>query len=122
MSESERKLLFWAPRVLAILFAVFLGLFAFDEFAENTGLVQTLTALVMHLTPTLLILALLALAWRWEWIGSFAFAVLGISYVIVMWGRFPWFTYVAISGPLLLTSALFFVSWKWGVDARASGE
>lgn len=118
MSESDRKLLFWAPRVLTILFAVFLGLFALDVFVENTGLVQKLTALVMHLAPTLLILALLALAWRWEWIGTIAFSALAIGYVVVMWGRFPWFTYVAIAGPLLLASALFFFSWKSGVDGR----
>jgi hypothetical protein len=122
MTKSVRAKLFWAPRILTILFALFLSVFALDVFAETNGFLQTLTALVLHLMPTFLVVVLLVLAWRWELIGVIAFAGLAITYIVVMWGRFPWVTYAAISGPLLLISVLFFLSWRQRFRARTAGQ
>lgn len=111
MTTSSTAALFWAPRILTILFALFLSVFALDVFGETKGLLETLTALALHLVPTLLVVVLLVLAWRWELIGVVAFASLAIGYIWMSWGRFPLSTYVVISGPLLLISVLFFLSW-----------
>src|SRR5512146_1997175 len=108
--KSGRGALFWAPRILTIMFALFLSVFALDVFGERKGVLLTLAALVIHLIPTALVILLLVLAWRWELIGVIAFASLGITYMILLWGRFPLATYAAISGPLLLISVLFFLS------------
>jgi hypothetical protein len=121
MMKSAKGLLFWAPRILTILFALFLSVFALDVFAETKGFLQTLTALLLHLMPSFLIVVLLALAWRWEMIGVIAFAGLAIAYVVLMWGRFPWATYAAISGPLLLMSVLFLLSWRQRFRALRTG-
>ena len=110
--KPGRGALFWAPRILTIVFALFLSVFALDVFGERKGVLLTLAALVIHLIPTLLLILLLVLAWRWELIGVIAFASLGITYIILMWGRFPFATYAAISGPLLLISVLFLLSWR----------
>jgi lysylphosphatidylglycerol synthetase-like protein (DUF2156 family) len=112
MTISSSNALFWAPRILTILFALFLTVFALDVFTDTKGVLQTLTALVMHLIPALLVVVLLVLAWRWELVGVIAFTALAIAYVWMSWGRFPLLTYVLISGPLLLISALFFLSWR----------
>jgi hypothetical protein len=72
--------------------------------------------------PAFLVIVLLVLAWRWELIGVIAFAGLAITYIVVMWGRFPWATYAAISGPLLLLSVLFYLSWRQRVRARTAGQ
>jgi hypothetical protein len=112
MASSSSGPLFWAPRILTILFALFLSVFALDVFTETKGPFQTLAALVMHLIPTLLVVVLLVLAWRWELIGVVAFAALAITYIVVMWRRFPLETYAVISGPLLLISVLFLLSWR----------
>lgn len=122
MTKSVRGVLFWAPRILTILFALFLSVFALDVFAETKGFLQTVTALVLHLMPTFLVVVLLMLAWRWELIGVIAFAGLAITYIVVMWGRFPWATYATISGPLLLISVLFFLSWRQRFRARTAGQ
>lgn len=122
MATTGKGMLLWAPRLLTILFALFLGVFALDVFAEPAGVLETLTALVLHLMPTFLVLTLLAFAWRWEVIGVIAFAGLAIAYVVLMWGRFPWFTYAAISGPLLVMSCLFWLSWRQRVRARTAGQ
>jgi hypothetical protein len=112
MTSSSSSALFWAPRILTILFALFLSVFALDVFTDTKGVLQTLTALTMHLMPTLLVVVLLVLAWRWELIGVIAFAALAFGYIWMSWGRFPLSTYVVISGPLLLISVLFFLSWR----------
>lgn len=122
MTKSSRGVLFWAPRILTILFALFMSVFALDVFAETKGFLQTLTALVLHLMPTFLVVVLLVLAWRWELVGVIAFAALAITYMVVMWGRFPWVTYATISGPLLLISVLFLLSWWQRFRARSAGH
>ncbi|TFH00878.1 MAG: hypothetical protein E4H13_06310 [Calditrichales bacterium] len=123
MTKSTRGLLFWAPRILTILFALFSSVFALDVFAETKGFLETLAALVLHLVPTFLVIVLLVFAWRRELIGVIAFAGLAIAYVVVMWGRgFPWVTYVVISGAMLLISVLFFLSWQQRLRARTAGQ
>ena len=88
--------LFWTPRVLCLLFAVFLSLFALDVFNEGYGFWKTILALFMHLVPTWIVLAVLAISWRWEWAGALLFACLGTWYLISTWGRMHWSTYVVI--------------------------
>ena len=122
MTTTGKGVFFWAPRLLTILFALYLSVFALDVFAEAKGFVQTLTDLVLHLMPTFLVVVLLAFAWRWDLIGVVAFAGLAIAYIVVMWGRFPWVTYAAISGPLLLMSILFWFSWRQRARARTAGQ
>ena len=123
MTQSARGVLFWAPRILTILFALFLSVFALDVFGETKGFLETLTALVLHLVPTFFVVVLLVFAWRRELIGVIAFAGLAVAYVVVMWGRgFPWVTYVMISGALLLISVLFFLSWRQRLRARTAGQ
>lgn len=123
MTKSARGVLFWAPRILTILFALFLSVFALDVFAETKGFLETLTALALHLVPTFLVVVLLVFAWRRELIGVIAFAGLAIAYVVVTWGRgFPWVTYVMISGALLLISFLFFLSWRQRSRAVGQGD
>lgn len=101
----------WCPRILVLLFAAFISLFALDVFHEHHGIWNTALALAMHLIPTALLLILLALAWRWEWVGSIAFPALGVFYLVRFWGRFHWSAYVLIAGPLMLIGTLFLLNW-----------
>jgi len=111
MASPHRGVWFWSPRILTLLFALFLSLFALDVFGEATGFVETMAALTMHLIPTFLVIGLLAVAWQFELVGVVAFAGLAVAYVVIMWGRFPPLTYVIMSGMLLVLSGLFFMSW-----------
>ena len=101
----------WTPRILCLLFAVFLSLFALDVFGQGFGFWETVLALLMHLIPTGIVLVVLAVSWRWERIGAILFMALGIWYLLTAWGRFHWSAYVVISGPLFLVGVLFLASW-----------
>jgi hypothetical protein len=111
MSGSVKRLLFWTPRVLCIVFAIFISLFALDVFSEGYSFWKTILALMIHLIPTVVIVAVLAVSWRWEWIGGILFIFFGAFYIVSFWGRFPWVTYLVISGPLFLIGVLFLINW-----------
>jgi hypothetical protein len=98
----------WAPRVLGILFATFISLFALDVFSEGYSFWETVLSLLMHLIPTGILLVVLALSWRWEWVGGILFSALGILYLIAARGAYP-----VIWVPLFLEGALFVMSWRY---------
>jgi hypothetical protein len=116
--NTTRRLLFWTPRVLCILYAMFLSLFALDVFGQGYGFWGTILALVIHLVPTYIVLIALVIAWRWEWVSSLLFLGLGVFYLLETGGRFSWSTYLLISGPLFLLAILFFGSWIGGRSRR----
>lgn len=111
MKKPVKRLLFWTPRILCIVFAVFVSLFALDVFGEDHGFWKTLLALLMHLVPTGIILIVLAISWRWEWVGGIVFNVLGVLYLVMLRGRFHWSVYLVMSGPLFLIGVLFWLNW-----------
>jgi hypothetical protein len=110
--RPQKRVLYWTPRILCILFAVFISLFAFDVFEGGKGFWETSVALLLHLVPTIIIVAVLVLSWRREWIGGILFIALGIFYVVWAWGRGHWAAYALISGPLLLIGILFLLNWR----------
>lgn len=120
MNTAVRRTLFWTPRTLCILFALFLGLFALDVFGEGYGFWQTVLSLLIHLIPVCLVAAVLAVAWRWEWVGAALFTLLAVAYAVSVYPA-PWDWYALISGPLLLVGALFLVNWRYRDQLRASG-
>jgi TctA family transporter len=107
MKSNIKGLLYWSPRVLGILVAIFVSLFALDVFGEGYNFWETIIALAMHLIPTAIILIILAIAWRRERIGGFLFIVLGVLYIALFWDPSRWPAYLIISGPLFLTGLLF---------------
>jgi len=106
------KILFWSPRILTIIFILFLALFAFDVFEGEQSLIKKLGGFLIHLLPNFVLILLLMVAWKHEWIGTIAFTLAGIAYIIMFWGRFPVATYLIISGPLFLIAILFWLNWK----------
>ena len=118
MSKKMKRVLFWTPRILCILFAMFMSLFALDVFSEGFGFWKTILALLIHLVPVYIILIALVIAWRWEWIGAILFNALGLFYIIWVWGKFPLVTYVSISGPLFLVGMLFLFNWIYRAQLR----
>ena len=118
MKSGAKRALFWTPRILCILFALFLSLFALDVFEEGRGLWETTLALLVHLIPVYLVAAGLVIAWRWEWLGAILFAALALLYLVWFWGRFHWIAYVVISGSLFLLAVLFLLNWIFRAELR----
>lgn len=110
MSGTTERLLIWTPRVLCILFAAFISIFAMDVFDEAHGFWQTVAALSMHLIPTAVIVVLTIAAWRFPLVGTVAFLGAGLFYSLTIGANHAsWI--LTISGPLFLIAILFFLGW-----------
>ena len=118
MNAISRRLLFWTPRVICILFALFLSMFALDVFGEGLSFGKTVLAFLIHLIPVYILLIVLAIAWRWEWVGALGFAGLATWYAQRNWAHHP--DWVAtIAGPVFVIAALFLVNWMKHDTLRA---
>ncbi len=113
MNTNMQRILFWAPRVLCILFALFISVFALDVFSEGYGVGETILALFMHLIPTFVIVIALVIAWRRELIGAILFIAVALFFLISSGGE-SWI----ISGPLFLVGALFLLDWRYGAQSQ----
>jgi len=113
MKKFSKKTLFWTPRVLTILFALFISIFAFDVFEENEGFLNISLALFLHLIPTFVIIIILILSWKREWIGGIFYLILAILYIFWANSRLIFPFYLIIATPLILIALLFFLNWKF---------
>lgn len=88
------RIMYWLPRVLSIIFILFLSVFALDT---------PFPGFLMHLLPSLSVVAVLLIAWKRECFGSWLFVMLG--------GAFMMFfkTYESISMFLMLSMPLFMI-------------
>lgn len=109
--------LLWGPRVLGIAVGLFLALFALDAFEPGQPFLRNLAGFAIHLMPSLLLLTVVALSWRREWIGGIVFLSLGVWYAVEVIGRGHLDWALGISGPLLVTGALYLWSW-WHQHGR----
>ena len=111
MTKRVQKILYWLPRVLCMLSIVFLSLFTLEVFSEDYGLWKSILQVLIHLVPSLVLLAVLIISWYREWVGGALFTFAGVFYIIMMWGQFPWSFYLVLSGPLLLVGITFLMNW-----------
>jgi hypothetical protein len=118
MNRIVKKATFWTPRVICILFALFLVIFSFDVFGGGRSAWEIALALLMHNLPTIGLFIMLYFAWRREWIGTVVCTVLGILYIVWARGRFPFITYLLMVGPLFLLAILFLVNWIYRAELR----
>lgn len=104
------KFLHWSPRILSILFLIFLSLFTLDVFGEYQGL-AILPALFMHLLIPLILLVVTVLAWKKDLIGVVVFFAFAIYYVYIIGFNRDWSLYASISGPAIIIGILFLLNW-----------
>lgn len=107
LNKLNPKFLYWSPRGLAILYILFLAIFALDVFIPNQTLSYYLVAFFMHLIPNFILLILLLISWKNEKLGSLLFL---LSYVILLiWSRSLFGIQTLLFSPLLIISLLFFL-------------
>lgn len=115
MKKRINKYLYWIPRILSIIFILFLMLLSLDIFEMNLGFWGTMVGLFMHNLPALFLLVVLIISWKYEIIGGIFFILAGILYIILlMKNPFEWYMLLwalQISGIAFLIGILFLVNW-----------
>ena len=111
MEKKSKNALCWSPRILAMLFALFISLFALDVFSGGHSLFKMMLTFLIHLIPTWIIIFTIIISWKREWVAAMVFIILGVAYIIMAWGKFPFYVYLLISGPLFIIGGLYWLSW-----------
>lgn len=117
---NPNKFIFWAPRILSIIFILFLALFSLDVFDMKLDFWGTVVGLFMHNIPSMILLIILLISWKHEIVGAVAFILAGLLHIgILLTTRLmsspePWYQFfwsLTISGPAFLIGVLFLVGW-----------
>jgi len=114
------RIIYWLPRVMAIIFLLFLSMFSLDVFDSQKSAGELVAGLFIHNIPGLVLLAVLVAAWRREIVGGVAFIAAGLLYIGFMvnnalGGKFEWYMVsysLIIAGPAFLTGILFLMGWN----------
>ena len=107
----RQKIIYWTPRILALLFVIFLSVFSLDVFNEYSGW-AAVPALFMHLLIPIALLVALAVAWRYDIVGVAAFLAFTAYYFYTAGFDRHWTVYALIVVPALLISFMFWLSWR----------
>lgn len=111
------KFIFWTPRILSIIFILFLALFSLDIFDSCSSILSCLIGLLIHNIPVFVLIIVLVISWKHEIVGAIAFILAGLAYIILIITSqsFQWFMLswsLIIAGPAFLVGILFYVGWK----------
>jgi len=120
MTKSE-GIIYWAPRILPILFICFLTMFSLDVFEPGLSIGEILLGILMHNIPSIIMAVLLAIAWKKEIVGVVSYFGAGIIYIglvvfNVVNSDLPWYFAITwsltIAGPAFVIGALFLICWR----------
>ncbi len=113
MNKTTKQLLFWSPRVICILAILFISIFAADAFESG------LSAVLIHLIPSFVLITFLIIAWKWEFIGGIIFTLIGLGLTPFIFmlnynrNHSIWIslqTILVITFPFIVVGILFIVS------------
>ncbi len=116
MRGNVNKFIYWTPRILSILFLLFLAMFSLDIFGNGYTFWQTVVGLLMHNIPVFILTAILIVSWKYEIVGGITFILAGLLYFFMLLTRtqFEWYMLswsLIIAGPAFLIGILFMVNW-----------
>lgn len=114
------RFVYWTPRIVSILFILFLALFSLDVFDSCSGVFECVLGLFMHNIPSLVLLIIVLIAWKREIVGAYAFAIAGLLYIgNMVWNALSnpaqWYMLsysVIIAGPAFLIAWLYWLNWR----------
>lgn len=119
MEKKVSRFVYWTPRILSIIFIIFLSLFSLDVFEEKSGFWGTALGLFMHNIPVFVLLVVLLISWKREIVGGVVFILAGLLYIALLlinifknpsdWYMLFWA--LQISGPAFLIGILFLINW-----------
>jgi hypothetical protein len=103
----KSTILYWVPRILAILAILFMTMFSFDAFSGNESLGMKLIGFLMHNIPVLILAVILITAWKWELAGGVLFILASIAGVVFFHSFSGNPASLIVISPFLLTGLLF---------------
>lgn len=121
MEKKINKFVYWTPRIISIIFVLFLALFSLDVFSPGLSFWQIALGLLMHNIPALLLLAVVIISWKREIVGGIVFILAGLLYSglsifrIITSSPTEWYMLawsVQIAGPAFFIGILYIIGWR----------
>ncbi len=106
----KNNILYWLPRILAILAILFMLVFSLDCLDPGETLKKQLICLFMNNIPVLLCIVALFIAWRWELIGGIIFILIFFAGTIFFKSFSGNAASLIVISPFLITGVLFILS------------
>lgn len=114
-----KQFLHYCPRILSILFCLFIMMFSFDVFEGNSSVIDMLIGFIMHNLPVFGMAIITFFAWKNDLIGGIGFIGISLFFFILVslnmnneGGVMNPAVYI-ISLPALLISALYFINFRY---------
>jgi hypothetical protein len=99
--------LIWIPRVLAMIFIVFLSFFALDAFSGDASFIKKLGGFFVHLIPAFILVLTLLISWKKPLIGGSIFILVSIAFAFFFRTYRSVPTLLGITFPVALVGILF---------------
>ncbi len=107
MNTKIGSLLHWTPRVLVVLYAAFISLFALDVWDMDGSVLERLGGFLIHLLPTFVLLATLLIAWKRPTVGGLLFLGIALLFTVFFNWTADWPTLLILGTPLVVIGVLF---------------
>jgi hypothetical protein len=104
-------ILYWFPRILSLLYILFVSLFALDAFYGIHSFGYEILAFLKHMIPSLALIVLLIIAWKREFIGGLLFLIAGIIFTIFYTTYRVIPVFFCISCPLFIIGIAFLMDF-----------
>jgi hypothetical protein len=99
-----KKTLHILPRIISIIFLIFISIFAFDEFFG--------WGFFIHLIPSFILAVIIFLSWKKDKFGAIAFLILGIIFTVFFKTYKELVNFLLLSLPLFILSGLHYWNLK----------
>lgn len=110
--KSINGFLYWIPRILAILFILFLAFFSLDVFSPEKDLASIIFGLIMHNIPVFILIIVLVISWKYDIFGV-SFMLFGFIFLsnLILRGKRVEYGHLTIIIPSILIGILFLFNW-----------
>lgn len=120
MKQKTNRFVYWTPRILSIIFILFLAMFSLDVFDSESSPSQIALGLLMHNIPVFILTVILIISWKHEIVGGVVFILGGLFYIFQMVMTAltnPFEVYMLsysfiIAGPAFFIGILFIIGWR----------
>ncbi len=97
---NYKKVITWTPRILAIIYIIFITIFAFNEPVIDLPW-------FINLMPTTIFIVILSLTWKKPLSSAIIFLILGFGFTLIFKTYSNWLIFLLVSLPLILIGILF---------------
>lgn len=103
----KSKILYWTPRVLAIVSILFMAMFSLDVFGGNESFGMKILGFLAHNIPDLIVAVVLVIAWKWELAGGILFILAFVAGTLFFRSFSGNPGSIVVIAPILITGILF---------------